>query len=67
MATKKKTVKATPKVVEAKEETKVETKEVAPKQEVKVWTYEELVLLPRDEFVKAEADIKAWRAKVSQN
>jgi hypothetical protein len=59
MATKKKTVKVAPKVVETKEEAKVEAKEVAPKQEVKVWTYEELVLLPREEFVKAEADIKA--------
>jgi hypothetical protein len=25
------------------------------------------VLLPREEFVKAEADIKAWKAKVAQN
>ena len=37
-----------------------------PKQEVKIWTYDELVLLPREEYLKIEADIKAGRAKVKQ-
>jgi hypothetical protein len=47
----------TPEVVE-----KAET----PKQEVKEWTYDELVLLPRAEYLQVQADIKAGRAKVKQ-
>ena len=61
MAIKKKTVKVAPKEVETKVETKVE----AP--EVKEWTYDELVAMSREDFLKAEADIKAWKAKVKQN
>ena len=57
MAIKKKTVKVAPKkeVVETKVEAKVE----APKQEIKEWTYDELIALPREEFLKVEADVKA--------
>jgi hypothetical protein len=39
---------------------------VTPKQEVKEWTYDELVLLPRAEYLQVQADIKAGRAKVKQ-
>ena len=53
MAIKKKTVKVAPKEVETKVEAKVE----AP--EVKEWTYDELVAMSREDFLKAEADIKA--------
>jgi hypothetical protein len=38
-----------------------------PKKEVKEWTYDELVLLPRAEYLKVEADIKAGIAKVKQD
>jgi hypothetical protein len=57
MAIKKKTVKVAPKEVETKVETKVEAKVEAP--EVKEWTYDELVAMSREDFLKAEADIKA--------
>lgn len=63
MAIKKKTVKAAPKVEVA--EKKVETTPVVePKQEVKVWTYDELVVLPRDEYLRVEKDIRSGKAKV---
>lgn len=65
MAIKKKTVKVAPKEVETKVETKAEAKVEAP--EVKEWTYDELVAMSREDFLKAEADIKAWKAKVKQN
>lgn len=61
------------KVVEKTVEDIVETpvveavKPAAPKAEVKVWTYDELVLLPRAEYLKVEADIKAGKAKVKQD
>ena len=38
----------------------------ATKKEVKEWTYDELVILPRAEYLKVEADIKAGRATVKQ-
>ena len=65
MAIKKKTVKAAPKVevVEKKVET---THVVEPKQEVKVWTYDELVVLPRDEYLKVENDVRSGKARVQQ-
>lgn len=34
------------------------------KKEVKEWTYDELVLLPREEYLAVAADIKAGKAKV---
>ena len=43
-------------------ETKVEApKETTPEivEEVKEWSYEELVLLPREEFLKVQADVRA--------
>lgn len=60
---KKKTV--TIEEVEAPKET---TPEIVKenKAEVKEWSYEELVLLPREEFLKVQADVKAWKAKFKQ-
>lgn len=61
------------KVVEKTVEDIVETpvvetvKPAAPKAEVKEWTYDELVLLPRAEYLQVEADIKAGKAKVKQD
>lgn len=57
---KKKTV--TIEEVEAPKET---TPEIVKedKAEVKEWSYDELVLLPREEFLKVQADVKAWKAK----
>lgn len=56
MALKKK--KVTIEEVEAPKET---TPEIV--KEVKEWSYDELVLLPREEFLKVQADVKAWKAK----
>jgi phosphoribosyl-ATP pyrophosphohydrolase len=67
MAIRKK--KVVEKVVEKAVETPVEeTVKPAPtpKKEVKEWTYDELVILPRAEYLKVEADIKAGRATVKQ-
>ena len=47
--------------VEAPKETTPEI--VEEKKEVKEWSYEELVLLPREEFLKVQADVRAGRAK----
>lgn len=44
--------------VEAVEETET------PKSKVKEWTYDELVLLPREEYLKVEAEIRSGKAKV---
>ena len=57
---KKKTV--TIEEVEAPKET---TPEIVKenKSEVKEWSYDELVLLPREEFLKVQADVRAWKAK----
>jgi len=64
------TKKATPKVeeaieevVEAKEEVKP-VKVETPKQEVKVWTYDELVLLSRADYLKAKEDIRSGKAQL---
>lgn len=67
MAIKKK--KVVEKVVEKAVETPVEETvkpTPTPKQEVKEWTYDELVLLPRDEYLKVEQDIRTGKAKVKQ-
>ncbi|MBO7716770.1 MAG: hypothetical protein J6S85_24600 [Methanobrevibacter sp.] len=67
MTVKKK--KVVEKTIEDIVETPVEetVKPIAtPKAEVKEWTYDELVILPRAEYLKVEADIKAGRAKVKQ-
>ena len=47
--------------IEAVETEKVETPK---KSEWKVWTEEELAVLPRDEFQKVEADIRNGKATV---
>lgn len=41
-------------------------KETTPEivEEVKERNYDELVVLPREEFLKVQADIKAWKAKI---
>lgn len=52
--------------IEEVEAPKVDTPEIVEKKnksEVKEWTYDELVLLPREEFLKVQADVKAWKAK----
>lgn len=47
--------------VEAEE---VEAAKIEKKSEWKVWTEEELAVLPRDEFQKVEADIRNGKATV---
>jgi len=47
--------------VEAEE---VETAKIEKKSEWKVWTEEELAVLPREEFQKVEADIRNGKATV---
>lgn len=37
-----------------------------PKQEVKEWTYDELILLPREEYLKIKSDIRSGKAKIKQ-
>ena len=51
--------------IEEVEAPKVDTPEIVKenKAEVKEWSYDELVLLPREEFLKVQADVKAWKAK----
>ncbi len=49
--------------VEAEE---VETAKIEKKSEWKVWTEEELAVLPREEFQKVEADIRNGKATVKQ-
>ena len=52
--------------IEEVEAPKVDTPEIVEKEvkaEVKEWSYDELVLLPREEFLKVQADVKAWKAK----
>ena len=39
------------------------TPEIVEQKEVKERSYDELVLLPREEFLKVQADVRAWRAK----
>ena len=43
----------------------VKTPEVVieEKPEVRERSYDELVLLPREEFLKVQADVRAWRAR----
>ena len=69
MAIKKKKVEK--KVVEKAVETPVNVEEIvkptpSPKEEVKEWTYDELVLLPREEYLKVEQAIRTGKAKVKQ-
>lgn len=60
-----KTVKTT--VVDTPEVEVVEVKTpvvvIEEKPEVRERSYDELVLLPREEFLKVQADVRAWRAR----
>ena len=63
MALKKKKV-----TIEEVETPKVDTPEIVEKKvekpvPVKEWTYDELVLLSKEEFQKVEAEVRAGRAK----
>ena len=53
------------KKVAIKEEALEETPEIV-KEEVKERSYDELVALPREEFLKVQADVRAWKAKFKQ-
>ena len=44
----------------------IETPKVKAQTNIKVWTEEELAVLPRDKFLKIEADIRNGKAKVLQ-
>lgn len=44
----------------------IETPKVKAQTNIKVWTEEELAVLPRDKFLKIEADIRNGKAKVVQ-
>ena len=52
------------KEVTIKEEALKETPEIVEK--VKERSYDELVALPREEFLKVQADVRAWKAKFKQ-
>ena len=52
------------KEVTIKEEALEETPEIVEK--VKERSYDELVALPREEFLKVQADVRAWKAKFKQ-
>lgn len=54
--------------IETVETEEVEAEEVwtPKKSEWKVWTEEELAVLPREEFQKVEADIRNGKATVKQ-
>ena len=64
MATKK-VLKKKPVTIEEVETPKETTPEIVEKksEEVKERSYDELVVLPREEFLKVQADVKAWKAK----
>ena len=56
-----------------KKKKEVTIKEKAPEEitpeiveEVKERSYDELVALPREEFLKVQADVRAWKAKFKQ-
>lgn len=44
----------------------IETPKVKAQANIKVWTEEELAVLPRDKFLKIEADIRNGKARVVQ-
>lgn len=44
----------------------IETPKVKAQTNIKVWTEEELAVLPREEFQKVEADIRNGKATVKQ-
>ena len=51
------------KKVAIKEEALEETTPEIVEEEVKERSYDELVLLPREEFLKVQAQVRAWKAK----
>ena len=53
------------KTVTIKEEALEETPEIV-EEKVKERSYDELVALPREEFLKVQADVRAWKAKFKQ-
>jgi hypothetical protein len=61
---KKKVVEKTVEDITPVEEVVEET--VTPKKEVKEWTYDELILLPREEYLKIKSDIRSGKAKIKQ-
>ena len=63
MATKKVLKKKTVTIEEVETPKEATPEIVEAKQEVKERSYEELVILPREEFLKVQADVRAWRAK----
>jgi hypothetical protein len=65
MAIKKKKVveKTVEDIVESPVENTVKSVET-PKEEVKQWTYDELILLPREEYLSVKQDIRSGKAKI---
>ena len=62
---KKKVVEKTIEEISPVEEAKETAKPIAtPKEEVKQWTYDELILLPREEYLSVKQDIRSGKAKI---
>lgn len=66
MAKKKEEISIDAVEAETVETEEVETAKIEKKSEWKVWTEEELAVLPREEFQKVEADIRNGKATVKQ-
>jgi hypothetical protein len=56
-------VKKVKKVTIEEVETPKETTPEIVEEKVKEWSYDELVLLPREEFLKVQAQVRAGKAK----
>ena len=66
MAKKKEEISIDAVEAEEVETEEVETAKIEKKSGWKVWTEEELAVLPREEFQKVEADIRNGKATVKQ-
>ena len=66
MAKKKEEISIDAVEAETVEAEEVETAKIEKKSGWKVWTEEELAVLPREEFQKVEADIRNGKAAVKQ-
>ena len=66
MAKKKEEISIDAVEAETVEAEEVETAKIEKKSGWKVWTEEELAVLPREEFQKVEADIRNGKATVKQ-
>ena len=66
MAKKKEEISIDAVETEEVETEEVETAKIEKKSEWKVWTEEELAVLPREEFQKVEAYIRNGKATVKQ-